>query len=214
MFNKKDDERKTKKENQDKLKTTIQIQNKDIETNHILLDQESRRLEDPHLLKKQQEVTRQLKQDSNKINIDINIAESRIKDLEGLKEMTLSQIREILAEKRKLDKDNMDLEQRIQGKGLSEQETKAKQIDAEREQKLKIQNSLKFQKENANNLMERLKEEEINGKNMLDEKIKLQQELNLLNENLAEIKGIQLRNRQELITLQVRKSQLEALEIK
>jgi len=58
-------------------------------------------------------VTRQLKQDSNKINIDINIAESRIKDLEGLKEMTLSQIREILAEKRKLDKDNMDLEQRI-----------------------------------------------------------------------------------------------------
>jgi hypothetical protein len=32
----------------------------------------------------------QLKQDSNKIHIDISIAESRIKDLQGLKEMTLS----------------------------------------------------------------------------------------------------------------------------
>jgi len=48
-----------------------------------------RKLDDRNLLKKQQEVTRQLKQDNNKINIDISIAESRIKDLEGLKEMTL-----------------------------------------------------------------------------------------------------------------------------
>ncbi len=169
-------------------------------------------MDDRNLLKKQQEVTRQLKQDNNKITIDISIAESRIKDLEGLKEMTLSQIKDILTEKRRVDKENMELEQRIQGKGVSEQEAKQKQFDAEREQIKKIQNSLKFQKEHATNLMERLKEEEINGKNMLDEKIKLQQELNLLTESLAEIKGIQFRNRQEIITLNIKKSQLEALE--
>ncbi|MFS8159997.1 MAG: hypothetical protein ACMG6E_07265 [Candidatus Roizmanbacteria bacterium] len=54
------------------------------------MDKEVRKLDDRNLLKKQQEVTRQLKQDNNKITIDISIAESRIKDLEGLKEMTLS----------------------------------------------------------------------------------------------------------------------------
>ena len=87
--------------------------------------------------------------------------------------MTLGQIKDILTEKRKVDKENMDLEQRIAGKGVSEQEAKQKQFDAEREQIKKIQNSLKFQREYATNLMERLSEEEINGKNMLDEKIKL-----------------------------------------
>lgn len=89
MFNKKDDERKTKKENQDKLKGIITDQNKELEDHDINLDKEMRKLDDRNLLKKQQEVTRQLKQDNNKINIDISIAESRIKDLEGLKEMTL-----------------------------------------------------------------------------------------------------------------------------
>lgn len=126
--------------------------------------------------------------------------------------MTLGQIKEILTDKRKVDKENMDIEQKIQGKGVSESEAKAKQTDAEREQIKKLQNSLKFQKENANNLMERLKREEINGKKMLDDRIKLQQELNLLSENLNEIKGFQMRNRQEIITLQIKKSQLETQE--
>jgi hypothetical protein len=36
------------------------------------------------------EVTMQLKQDYNKVLIDISIAESRIKDLEGIKEMAYS----------------------------------------------------------------------------------------------------------------------------
>ena len=47
--------------------------------------------------------------------------------------MTLGSIKDLLTEKRKVDKENMDLEQRIQGKGLSEQEAKLKQVDAERE---------------------------------------------------------------------------------
>ena len=51
---------------------------------------------------------------------------------------------------------------------------KARQLDAEREQLKKISNSLKFKKENATNLMEQLKEEETKGKDMLDEKIRLQ----------------------------------------
>jgi hypothetical protein len=68
------------------------------------------------------EVTMQLKQDSNKVHIDISIAESRIKDLEGLREMTMSQLKDIIAEKRKVEKENRDLDQKIQGRGVSDHE--------------------------------------------------------------------------------------------
>ena len=75
----------------------------------------------------------QLKQDFNKVNIDISIAESRIKDLQGLREMTLTQLRDIITEKRQTDNENDEIETRIAGRGVSEQEQKNKQFDAERE---------------------------------------------------------------------------------
>ncbi len=52
MFNKKDEDRKAKKEQQDKLFSIIRDQNKDIEDHDIRLDQERRRLDDRNLLKK------------------------------------------------------------------------------------------------------------------------------------------------------------------
>jgi hypothetical protein len=64
----------------------------------------------------------QLQQDSSKVTIGISIAESRIKDLDGLKLMTQNQIKDILTEKRKVDKQNATIETRIQGRGMSEQE--------------------------------------------------------------------------------------------
>ncbi len=90
MFNKKDEDRRGKREQQDKLAVSIKDFNRDIEENDIELDKERRRLEDKNLLKKQQETVMQLKQDNNKVHIDISIAESRIKDLEGLKDMSMS----------------------------------------------------------------------------------------------------------------------------
>lgn len=120
--------------------------------------------------------------------------------------MALSQLKDIITDKRKVDKENQEIDAKIQGKGLSEQEAKAKQFDAEREVIKKIQNSLKFQKENATNLMERLKNEETKGKDMLDEKIKLQQALHQLQEDLNEATGIKARNREEIIKLQIRLS--------
>jgi hypothetical protein len=35
-------------------------------------------------------MTMQLKQDNNKVHIDISIAESRIKDLDGMKQMSMN----------------------------------------------------------------------------------------------------------------------------
>lgn len=86
--------------------------------------------------------------------------------------MSMTQIKDILVEKRVTDLENEDFEQKIQGRGVSEQEAKAKQFDAEREQLKKISNSLKFQKETATFLMNRLGYEETKAKDMLDEKIK------------------------------------------
>jgi len=71
------------------LKNIIKDNNKEIEDNDIALDKERRKLDDRDLKKKQQATTTALRQECNKVNIDISIAESRIKDLEGLKEMTM-----------------------------------------------------------------------------------------------------------------------------
>lgn len=68
----------------------------------------------------------QLNQDFNKVKLDINIAESRIKDLEVLRQMTLNRLKDIIAEKRQVDKENEECELKIQGKGVSEQEQKAR----------------------------------------------------------------------------------------
>ena len=133
MFNKKDEDRKAKKEASEKIAGIVKDQNKDIEMHDIKLDQEKRKLDDRNLLKKQLEITMQLKQDFNKVNIDISIAESRIKDLQGLREMTLTQLRDIITEKRQTDNENDEIETRIAGRGVSEQEQKNKQFDAERE---------------------------------------------------------------------------------
>eukprot|EP00347_Sterkiella_histriomuscorum_P023278 403335260 len=214
MFNKKDEDRKKKKEDHEKLAAIIREQNKNIEMHDILLDQEERKLADKNLLRKQEEATRQLKQENGKIHIDINIAESRIKDLEGLREMTLSSIKEILTEKRQVDLENIELDSKIQGRGISEQEAKARQIDAEKEQLKKISNSLKFQKETATFLMSRLGYEETKAKDMLDEKIKQTQLLTQHSEDLSEMKAISTRNREEIIKLQIKLSQLQAQEEK
>ena len=214
MFNKKDQDRKAKKEQADKLAAIIKDLNKDIEEHDVKLDMEKRRLDDRSLLKKQMEVTMQLKQDFNKVNIDISIAESRIKDLEGLREMSLSQLKDIIAEKRAIEKDNEEIEVKIAGKGVSEQEQKAKQFDAEREQLKKISNSLKFQREVASDLMERLKEEETKAKDMLDEKIKQQQQLTQDNVDLSEAKLVAEKNKEDIIKMRIRLSQLISQEEK
>ena len=52
--------------------------------------------------------------------------------------------------------------------------------------------------------MERLKEEETKAKDMLDEKIKQQQNLNQMSEDLSEGRALAARNREEIIKLQIR----------
>ena len=65
------------------------------------------------MTKKAQAETMQARQEANLVDIDISIAESRIKDLENQREMSNQQINEILTEKRRVDKENLELEYKI-----------------------------------------------------------------------------------------------------
>ena len=47
------------------------------------------------------------------MHIDISIAESRIRDLEGLRAMSLTRIKDIITDKRLVDKENDEIDTRI-----------------------------------------------------------------------------------------------------
>lgn len=214
MFNKKDEENKQKREQHSKLQTTIDEMNKQIEKDDVDLDKERRMLEDKNLLKRKQETVLGLKQENNKADIDISIAKSRIVDLTNLKSMTLAQIRELITEKRKTEKENQEIEAKNQGKGLTDQEMKAKTIDAEKEQIISLKHKILVQKETATHLMEKLKDEETKAKDMLDAKIKEQNNLTVMNEDLVMAKDLAKKHREEIIKLQIKQSQLVTLDDK
>lgn len=67
-----------------------------------------------------------LKQDQNKLKTDITVAENRIKDLETRREMLYAAIEDILRDKRRVDKYNMELEDKISGRDVTEEMTKRK----------------------------------------------------------------------------------------
>jgi hypothetical protein len=110
-----------------------------------------------------------------------------------------------LIDKVKLDKINTELENKItrESKGFSDSESKEKQVDAELEQIKKLQQGNSFLKEQATNYLERLKEEEGKAKDMLDEKMNLQQALNEVLEQISEVKIFNQKTRQEIINHQI-----------
>lgn len=57
---------------------------------------------------------------------DITVAENRIKDLETRREMLYAAIEDIFRDKRRVDKYNMELEDKISGRNVTEEMTKRK----------------------------------------------------------------------------------------
>ena len=125
-----------------------------------------------------------LKQDQNKLKTDITVAENRIKDLETRREMLYAAIEDILRDKRRVDKYNMELEDKISGRNVTEEMTKKKQKNAERRQRIKLQKNLDNLRQMGVILMDKTSNEETKSKEVLDEKLKLEQELNDLREDL------------------------------
>ena len=141
-----------------------------------------------------------LKQENSLCNIDINIADSRKTDLEAQKNMCDVQLQEILTESRKIAKDNTELEYKIQGRGVTEADQKAKLFEAERKMAMELQHNLQVMREDAEVMAEQLKEEEKKCKDMLDLKITAEQTFKDFTEpDAQEMEDSRKTNREDLI---------------
>ena len=124
--------------------------------------------------------------------------------------MLYAAIEDILRDKRRVDKYNMELEDKISGRNVTEEMTKRKQKNAERRQRIKLQKNLDNLRQMGVILMDKTSNEESKSKEVLDEKLKLEQELNDLREDL-QIRGQKMQlNRDDLIKLRVLNSQLDS----
>ena len=124
--------------------------------------------------------------------------------------MLYAAIEDILRDKRRVDQYNMELEDKISGRNVTEEMTKRKQKNAERRQRIKLQKNLDNLRQMGVILMDKTSNEESKSKEVLDEKLKLEQELNDLREDL-QIRGQKMQlNRDDLIKLRVLNSQLDS----
>ena len=107
--NNKEEVQKDRKIKLDDLQFQINKISDEVEVEQTFLEEEKERNSDPQLLNRQKETTGNLKQDHNKIQTDITVARNRIKDLETRREILNSAIQDLLKDKRKIDKYNMEL---------------------------------------------------------------------------------------------------------
>ena len=124
--------------------------------------------------------------------------------------MLYAAIEDILRDKRRVDKYNMELEDKISGRNVTEEMTKRKTKNAERRQRIKLQKNLDNLRQIGVILMDKTSNEESKSKAVLDEKLKLEQELNDLREDLQVSSQKMQLNRDDLIKLRVLNSQLDS----
>ena len=137
---------------------------------------------------------------------DITVAENRIKDLQTRQEILNSSIQDILTDKRKIDKYNMELEDKISGRNVTDDMQKQKHKDEERKMRIKYERNVSSLKSQGVIMMEKIANEESKSKDVLDEKLKLEQEMLDLKEDLAKVEDTHSTNREELIKLRVKNS--------
>uniref|UniRef100_A0A7S3CIG5 Uncharacterized protein n=1 Tax=Strombidium rassoulzadegani TaxID=1082188 RepID=A0A7S3CIG5_9SPIT len=151
-----------------------------------------------------------LKQDHNKIQTDITVAQNRIKDLETRREILNAAIFDILKDKRRIDKYNMELEDKISGRSVTEEMTKRRHKNEERKMRIKYEKNVDNLKINGVIMMEKTTDEEQKSKDVLDNKLKLEQELIDFKEKLQKATDQNSSNRDEIIKQRVKNSQLDS----
>ena len=208
--NNRDEVEKERRKEIDETQQAINKMCEEIEEQQAHYEREVERNNDPALLKKQKENTMNLKQDHNKMLTDITVAENRIKDLKTRQEILNSSILDILNDKRKIDKYNMELEDKISGRNMTDDMQKQKHKDEERKMRIKYEKNVSTLKSQGVIMMEKISNEEAKSKDVLDEKLKLEQELIDLKEDLGKISETHAVNREELIKLRVKNSQLDS----
>lgn len=128
-----------------------------------------------------------LQNDHTKIKNDITVASNRIQDLETRKIMLNAAIAEALKDKRRVDKLNMELEEKISGRNVTEAMQKQRHKNEERKMRIKYEKNLDNLKRNGVMLMEKTADEETKSKDILDKKLKMEQELIDINDLLKKL---------------------------
>ena len=113
--------------------------------------------------------------------------------------MSNNQIDDILTEKRAVDKHNLELEYKIQGRGVTDADQKAKHFEAEREMEMKLMHQLQAQRDQAEIMLEQLREEEKKCKEMLDLKITAEQTMEITQEDAKAMKERRIANKENII---------------
>ena len=161
------------------------------------------KLDDKDLIKKQNELMLKSTQDFSRLDIEINISKSKIKELEGVKHMNIRILQDIYADKRDLEKENKRMEEKLEKKPetLGDAKFQEEMAIKEKEKQEELQSKLKADKEYTEILLNTLRDEEGKAKDMLDNKVRLENELKIDHEDLDKFKGTVARNSEELIRL-------------
>ena len=107
----------------------------------------------------------------------------------------------------------MELEDKISGRNVTDEMTKKKHKNEERKMRIKYEHSVNYLKSQGEKLMDQISFEETKSKNVLDEKLKLEQELIDMKEDMAKEFEQDHENRENLIKLRVKNSQLETQDL-
>jgi hypothetical protein len=147
-----------------------------------------------------------LQNDHTKIRNDITVAGNRITDLKTRRDMLDKAIKEALKEKRRTDKHNMELEDKISGRNVTEAMQKQKHKNEERKLRIQYESNVDNLKRNGVILMEKTADEEAKSKDVLDNKLKMEQNLTDLKEDLNKISDKCQLNRDDIIKSKVKNS--------
>lgn len=190
--NNRDEVEKKRKKDIETVQEEINLTSEKLEVERTHLEEEMERNADPHLLKRQNETTMNLQSDHTKIKNDITVATNRITDLTTRREMLNKAIADGLKEKRRVDKHNMELEDKISGRNVTELMQKQRHKNEERKMRIKYENNLDNLKRNGVMLMEKTADEEAKSKDLLDQKLKMEQEKLDIEEDLKKLTEQQL----------------------
>lgn len=94
-------------------------------------------------------------------------------------------INDILKDKRRVDKYNMELDDKVNDRNVSDFEKRQKVKNEERKIRIKLEKDLDSLKKEGMYLVDRSGDEETMSKDVLDEKLALEQDLTDLNEALS-----------------------------
>lgn len=158
---------------------------------------------DKDLIKKQNELVLKSTQVFSKYDIEINIAKSKIRELEGIKHMNIRILQDIFTEKRDLEKENKEMEAKLEKQPgtLGDAKFQEEMVIREIEKHTELKSKITADRECTEIMLDTLRDEEGKAKDMLDTKVRLENELKLNHEDLEKMNAAVVTNTNELIRL-------------